>query len=129
MLPEKNQFKKWQNQLEKNKKQPSEVYNSKLLKQAAIKSKWLLNDPKWDTYLTWIQADIEELKKIITASRDVLENPGIVNHDEIMKAKIVLLEAKAMLNAFSIAITYPSQIVEGKKDVEDRIKDLNVEGK
>ena len=98
---------------------------SKFMRQAAIKSRWLLNDTHWDTYLTWIQADVESLDKVIAAARERLEDPAIVNRDEIMKNKIVLLEAKAMKKALEIAISYPSQIVKDNRALNDRKKDLH----
>lgn len=109
--------------LDKNKEETNR--NVKILRQAAIKSKWLVSDSKWDTYLTWIQADIESLEKMVDESRGVLEDPAVVGYEELMKAKTVLLESKAMISSLSIAISYPSQIIKGKKALEDRQKDLS----
>jgi len=105
-------------------KRPQREHQIIQLRQAAVKSNWLLNDPKWDTFLTWVQADVEELEKMEAHARAKLENPAITNHDELMKAKIVLLEAQAMKRALTIAITYPRKILDDKIALEDRKKDL-----
>jgi len=106
-----------------------EVTNHKIiaLRQAAVKANWLVKDTNWDTYLTYIQADIEEFDVIIRSARQIMEDPATVNHDDLMKAKLVLLEAKAMKKALNIAITYPSQIVKEGKELKDREKNLNLE--
>jgi len=132
MQPDKSGFKAFQAKKltdAKVERLATSKFNVTVLKQAAVKSKWLVDSPSWDTFLSYIQADIEDLDAMIASARHVMENPAIVNHDEIMKAKIVLLEAEAMKRALNIAITYPSQIIKDKKELDDRQKDLNLEEK
>ena len=108
-------------------KQEVTNHNVIVLRQAAVKCNWLVKDSKWDTYLTWIQADVDELNAVIESARQKMEDPATVNHDDLMKAKSVLLEAKAMRQALNIAISYPTQIIKDGKDLKDREKDLNLE--
>lgn len=127
MKVDKSDFKAYERKQKKEKNQVAAARAVVALRQAAVKSKWLLKDSKWDTYLTWIQADIDDLDAMMTSARLILEDPRVVNHDELMRAKNVLLEAKAMKQALNIAITYPSQMLKGKKDAKERQKDLNLD--
>lgn len=102
-------------------------HNKIVLKQAAVKARWLVNDAHWVTYMTWIQADIEELETMAAAARATLENPKVLDHQGLLLAKAVLLEAKARIDSLNIAISYPHQILAGKKDLDEREKDLHLE--
>lgn len=107
------------------KKQPPSKSSQSIIRQASVNARWLVNDSKWDTYLTWIQADKEELESMAASARVVLEDPAVMDHNSLLKAKTVLLESKAMIKALDIAISYPTQILVGKKDLEEREKDLH----
>lgn len=86
-----------------------------LLRQAAVKSEALTKDSNWDTYLSRIQKDIESAENMLQQARAKLEDPKVVRYEELIQAKTVILESKAIINALNIAINYPVSIIQAHK--------------
>lgn len=83
-----------------------------LLRQAEVKSRHLTQDRNWDTYLTYLQANIESLKVMVEGATAKLVDPKTLDHAEMMAAKMVIVEANAMIRAFTMSIQYPKAIMD-----------------
>lgn len=89
-------------------------HTAELLRQSAVKSEHLTNDELWDAYISRIQAQIEKLEAMRDQAREELESAGIWDSTELSRIKSVVLEAKAMIKAFNIAISYPKEIINAQ---------------
>lgn len=90
-----------------------------LLRQAAVKSEALTRDENWNNYLSRIQKDIEGAESMLAQARATLEDPKVMAYEDLMRAKTVVLESKAIINALNIAISYPVHIIEAHKKQKD----------
>ena len=89
---------------------------AELLRQASVKSDLLVNDPHWDTYLSYIQAQVEQLEKMVEDATAKLVDPKVIDHEEMIQAKMIIGEASAMIRAFTMAMGFPTAIMEAHKN-------------
>lgn len=83
-----------------------------LLRQAEVKSRHLTQDRNWDTYLSYLQCHVGALEGMREAATVKLVDPKILDHKEMMDAKMVIVEANAMIRAFTMSIQYPKAIMD-----------------
>lgn len=94
---------------------PSVDNVSELLRQAAVKSELLTGDDCWDTYMTRLQKEVEKCEQLLRQARAKLEQGDIWDAVELHRIKSVVIESKAMIAAFSIAMHYPKAIIDQHK--------------
>lgn len=91
---------------------------AELLRQSAVKSELLTQDPVWDLYLTRIQKDIDIAEDQLATLRAKLEDPEEFSTETLVKLKSTVLQKKATIEALSAAIQYPKVIMEAQKKVK-----------
>lgn len=95
---------------------------AEFLRQSAVRSELLTRDENWDVYLTRIQEHVNRSMATLNSARLKLEDPTIWSTEELYRIKSVAIEAKAMINAFNIAISIPGEIIKERKKLTDDLK-------
>ena len=96
------------------------------LSQAQIKAEHVTGDPNWDTFLSYIQAAVDNHEAEIEELKSVLESPHMVAPDDIMRLKIAIISCRSRLSAWDAVIALPRDIKEhGEKarTILDRLDD------
>lgn len=83
-----------------------------LLRQAAIRTELLTGNSEWDSFLGYIQAAMEGTEAQVQSWIELMSDPLIVDHDQIMRAKIVLAECKGRIDAWQAVIELPKDLIE-----------------
>lgn len=87
-----------------------EASRLRMIQQSAVRSDQMTGDPAWDTYLSYVQAQIDGLKKSRDDFRVRLASPQMVNQDQISLVRISLIRADDRIAALEWAIQLPSLI-------------------
>jgi len=97
----------------------SKSFNAQLLKRESVRFGSLVGTPEWDSYLGYIQTVITQLEGVEQEARDLLENPKVIDHPTMIKAKMVLGESKASLGILNQIIKLPYAIVHEQASVSE----------
>ena len=98
-------------------------------RQAAVSSENLTDAPHWDLFLSFIQAGVEDAEKIRGQYAETLLGSNVVNHEEMLLAKIGLAECDATIRAFKVVIKLPADMKENgdrAKSIIERTQDAAV---
>ena len=83
-----------------------------LLRQAAIRTEHLTGSPDFDSFLGYIQAAMEGTEAQVRSWIELMSDPLIVDHDQIMRAKIALAECKGRIDAWQAVIELPKDLIQ-----------------
>ncbi len=83
-----------------------------MLDQAAVDATAMTNSPTWNIFLQHVQAAIDTTRKVRDAHERVMRDPLVVNHDQIMTAKLGFVEANATITAWEAVLSLPKEIIE-----------------
>lgn len=87
-----------------------------MLRQAAVKAELLPGYPGWDTFMSYLQAAMEATVEQAEVLRRVVLDPMMVDHDQLMRAKLGLAQCEGRIDAWKAAIELPADIGrEGEK--------------
>lgn len=92
---------------------------------AAAPMEQLIGDPKWDFMLRALQSKIDGAEHEISALKDVLADPSVVAHDDIMVRKMQLLFTRGRIVGMREAMALPSEILERGKTAIKRLEDIS----
>lgn len=92
-------------------------FQSQLLKRESVKSTVLVGTPEWDSYLGYLQAIINDLEELKSEAIDMLGNPKVIDHDSLIRAKMVLGEARSSLDILNQVIKLPYAIIHEEASV------------
>lgn len=81
------------------------------LRQAAVGSADLTNDPSWDMFLSYLQAALEDMEKIKGAHIGALMSPDLVGLDDIMRTKIAVASISDQIALLKAVISLPKDII------------------
>lgn len=105
------------------------VAELQLLEQAAVSVEAVTGHPAWDRFLSMISAMIAKFEGMEEAALERISNPGTVDQNELMLAKIALAEARAAKTALQATMKLPSEIINAREIAVDRIEALAADDK
>ena len=83
-----------------------------MLARAEVNSRALTGDPLWDTFLSYLQAAVEQTEAQRDTFTATISDPKVVNGDQIMMAKTGLAECTGRLEAWNAVISLPKDLIE-----------------
>ncbi len=83
-----------------------------MLARAGVNSRALTGDPLWDTFLSYLQAAVEQTEAQRDTFTATISDPKVVNGDQIMMAKTGLAECTGRLEAWNAVISLPKDLIE-----------------
>ncbi len=107
-------FEDWDRMVKEKRKERINGQRGQLeqFQQAAVSANQLTGDPAWDIYLQHLQQAILEYEAMAEMHEVQLTLPETVNHDQIVRLKIKLAEAKGHAAGLSFALDLPKRIKE-----------------
>ena len=116
----------WGDIVAARKREKTEGYRPQLemLRQAAVPAEALTGDQNWDIHLRYVQAAIEDTEGQREAFQAILNDPRTVNSDELMAAKIAMVECGGRIEAFKACLSLPSDLMamgEQAKELLERM--------
>ncbi len=99
------------------------------IEQAAVSIESVTGHQDWDRFLSYVQEAIERFETLADDAREMLCRPSVVNHDQMLAAKISLAEALSARTALEAVINLPKGIMETKEELIDEIKNLGTADK
>jgi hypothetical protein len=85
-------------------------------KQAEVSATLLTGDQNWDVFLQFLQSAVDTTKAQKTSLEERYLDPGLVNPDEIMKDKILIMLCAERIKAWETVIALPVDIMsQGEK--------------
>lgn len=90
-----------------------------MLRQAAVSATDLTADPKWNVYVQYLQAGVESMTKLRDGWARTLTDPGVVDHEQLLHAKIGWATADATIKAWQVAIGLPKDIAAAGDQARD----------
>ena len=108
------------------KEQPVEAKKRHLqvVAQQAVRAEHLTGNEHWDAYLSFLQAAIERMTIVRDSHRAILLDPQNVDQDAMMKAKIGLCEAEAMMLAWETAMSLPGDLIRDGEIAKERLDEI-----
>jgi hypothetical protein len=82
---------------------------------AAPKMDALTRDANWDHYLGYLTGIREKLETARAQAQERMGSPSLVNQDEIMQQKLIMLINDAQIQAIDLAIGLPKALLESAK--------------
>lgn len=89
---------------------------ARLLEQSVVSAESLTNDPNWNVFLQYLQSDMKRWEGMRDGMLNILRDPTVVNHEQIIAAKIGYAEADGYIKALQAVIAKPKDIVDDGKD-------------
>lgn len=83
-----------------------------LIRQAAVRTELLMGSSEWNSFLGYIQGAIEETEVQRDSLIELISDPLMVDHDQIMRAKIALSGCKERIAAWNAVIELPKDLIE-----------------
>ncbi len=83
-----------------------------MLARAEVNSRMLTGEPLWDTFLSYLQAAVEQTEGQNAAFAATIADPRIVDGDMIMEAKTGLAECQGRIKAWNAVISLPKDLIE-----------------
>lgn len=83
-----------------------------ILAQAEVLAEHMTQVREWDLFLSYIAAAQEECAKEIDKLRAKISDPMVVDHDEVMRLKVLLEGWIQRQNAFQAVISLPKDLME-----------------
>ena len=87
----------------------------------------LTQSDDWNRYLSYLQARIEISRKAKDAADQILHDPQVTGHEDLLRAKIAYSMALAHEKAFTEALEIPKQIIESGKSAEELLGKLDAD--
>ncbi len=89
-----------------------------LIQQASVAAGSLTGVDRWDLFLTYVSAALEESSTQVAALRDKIADPSVVDTTEIFRLKILLEGWTQRGNAFKAIIGLPKDLLEQGEDAQ-----------
>jgi|TARA_Y100000310_G_scaffold21356_3_gene20640 hypothetical protein len=94
-----------------------------LLIQAEVSAEAMTGHPDFDRFLSYLQNAVVICEQKIAYLQTQLNDPMVVNADEIMGIKAMLTDANARKEAWQAAINLPKDIMENGENARELIVD------
>lgn len=103
----------WGDIVAAQKREKAEAHRPQLemLRRAAVSAEALTGDEHWDRNLSYIQAAIEDTESQRDGFQAIVNDPRTVNGDEMMAAKMAMVECAARIEAFKACLSLPSDLM------------------
>ncbi len=85
----------------------------------------LTKDDRWDTYLGFLSGVREKIEASRSAAQERLGSPNLVNHDELMQQKLLMLINEAQLQAIDLAIGLPKALIDSSSEAQKLVEKFN----
>lgn len=93
------------------------------LHQAAVKAQYLTGSEYWDTYLSYLQADIETVELRANELIERLAFPTTINYEEVIGIKLKICRLQSYADALKMAMALPIKIInDGMAGKDTEIK-------
>ena len=90
----------------------------KLALQAAVLAENLTGDKHWDHYLQCLQGSMEDFKEGERQNLELLADPRLVDHSDILRLKLALADMRGAIRALMYAIELPQTIKTAGKEAK-----------
>jgi len=85
----------------------------------------LTKDDRWDTYLGFLSGVRGKIEASRSAAQERMGSPSLVNHDELMQQKLLMLINEAQLQAIDLAIGLPKVLIESSSEAQKLVDRFN----
>lgn len=92
--------------------------NLELLKKESVRAGALVGSAEWDTFLSYIESIIKSHRQVKEQMQAYLESSKMVDHNELMRTKIILREAAAVERALEHIVHLPYSIIHERSAIE-----------
>ncbi len=90
----------------------------RLALQAAVLAENLTGDKHWDHYLQCLQGSMEDFKEGERQNLELLADPRLVDHSDILRLKLALADIGGAIRALMYAIELPQTIKTAGKEAK-----------
>ena len=90
----------------------------RLALQAAVLAENLTGDKHWDHYLQCLQGSMEDFKEGERQNLELLADPRLVDHSDILRLKLALADMRGAIRALMYAIELPQTIKTAGKEAK-----------
>jgi len=97
------------------------TWSLEFLAQAEVHQKNLTGQPEWDRFLSYLTEFGERLEAERAAAKDALLAPETVNHDDVMRLKLVIADLGGMIRCLNTILALPRDIVETGEKAREKL--------
>ena len=97
-----------------------------MMEQAALSAAYVTADPHWDKLLSFIEATRQRIEKEKAAHEENLKGTSVVDHDSMIKMKLMIAQCDAILSTFEVILELPKHLKEQGEWAENKLEGLVV---
>lgn len=94
-----------------------------------VTAEHLTTDEHWNRFLEWVSGARTKVISEADYYRHVLTNSTVVNHDQLIKAKIAVASLEAQRGTLEWIMELPVQLKAGATEVREQLKIVEQENK
>lgn len=118
VLPDRDEYLKARTQNDAAFKSEDLLTRLGTLRRAAVAAELLTGNPHWDEFLSHIQAAIEETERQREGFREWLDDPTIVDDNEVRRYRNAILACNERIGAWKTVMSLPRELIEKKGEIK-----------